>query len=164
MNRKLIRRIRFYQRKMCIWWQTRNKDLRQLEAFRKLMKIDAKLRLWPKAIPLYETAMQCCRVVADEYRWYEYARRLRDLGETELKKKIEMQVPRPEKLYQEAVKLLDKCETVSIQSLRENLGCGYTRASKILERLVLSGYTCGYPLSDGRYKVYQQGEFKRILN
>ena len=114
----------------------------ELDAYRALKRIDEKLKIWPRAIPLYEAAMLACKVVGLEDRWLEYARRLRDveppvLPALAVKGWIANHPPEEinPQLYERAVRFVGTQQSVSAPILGRRLGVSIAKAEAILAKL-----------------------------
>ena len=114
----------------------------ELDAYRALKRIDEKLKIWPRAIPLYEAAMRACKVVGLDDRWFEYARRLRDVEPPVLPalavKGWIAEHPQEEinsQLYERAVRFVGTQQSVSAPILGQRLGISIAKAEAILSKL-----------------------------
>lgn len=128
-------------------------DLKELDAYRTLKKIDEKLKDFPTAIPLLEKALVACKETDQEEKWFDYARRLRDYDpppraewltapcqneseeESEAAKANARIKEKSITVYNEALRLVRSSNQASISYFQRHLGIGYNHAAKICERM-----------------------------
>lgn len=77
--RKLKWQVKTVCRRLRAWWRARNPELRELDAFRKCMRLECKAVEYPRAVPLLTELMNAYRETGQEARRLEVMRRLRDI-------------------------------------------------------------------------------------
>ena len=142
MRSKVVRRIGYVSRRLRKWWRGMWPELVELDAYRALKWIDEKLKTWPRAIPLHEAAMQACRVTGQEDKWFDYARRLRDIEPPVLSElgvngwiAEHQQDEINSQLFERAVMLVGTLSSISAQELGRRLGISIAKAEVVLKRL-----------------------------
>ena len=77
--RKLKWHVKTACRRFRAWWRMRNLELRELDAFRKCVRLERKAEEYPRAVPLLTDLMNAYRETGQEERRLDVMRRLRDI-------------------------------------------------------------------------------------
>lgn len=141
--------VRSWSRRWRSWRRSLDPELVELDAYRAMKKIDAKLQEWPHAIPLLEAGLRASKATGQEDRWYSYAVRLRDYEQPDLGMKPAQTIPedarqfvyneRMEEHYRIAFAMIRRTHYVSTAYFQRMFGWGYGHCAAIVDLLELRG-------------------------
>ena len=147
------------------WRRSKNDELRELDAFRKCVRLERKAVKYPYAVPLLTELMEAYRATGQEERRIDVMRRLRDikprpvpdfiwdkpLSVKVFQNNIEAWCYKIEKLIAER-----KMESVHFQHIQNFLRISHDNAVVVCDRLVTDGVLGPYDMATGRYPVLNE--------
>ena len=160
--RKLKWQVKTVCRRLRAWWRGRNPELRELDAFRKCMRLECKAVEYPRAVPLLTELMNAYRETGQEARRLEVMRRLRDIEPRPVpefmwdeqpsvhvwRNNIEAWCAKIERLVKE------RCmESIRLQHIQNVLHVSCGNATMVCDALQNRGVLGPYDMATGRHRV-----------
>lgn len=125
------------------WQRKRNPELVELDTFRRIVELEAKIEKYPKAVPLLIELMNAYKVTGQKVKRIEVMRKLRDIEppepETNNVGEDEYINNEEEELYQKALSLVRNGVRAKAVVMNRHLCVGYDKAAKICDLLVSRG-------------------------
>ena len=144
------------------WWRARNPELRELDAFRKCVRLERKAVQYPRAVPLLTELMRAYRETGQEARQLEVMRRLRDIEPKPVPDFMWDEQPLV-KVWQNNVEawcakierlVTERCmDSIHLQHIQNVLRVSYDNAKTVCAALVNRGVLESYDMMTGRYAV-----------
>ncbi len=149
-------------RRLKAWRRSTNPELRELDAFRKCRRLERKLSVYPRAVPLLTELMRAYRETGEEERRLEVMRRLRDIEPRPVpdfmwdeqppvavvRNNVEAWCARIERIVRER-----HMGSIHIQHIQNVLRVSSGNATMVCDALVNRGLLGPYDMSTGRYAV-----------
>ena len=144
------------------WKRSKNDELRELDMFRKCVRLERKAVKYPYAVPLLTELMEAYRATGQEERRTDVMRRLRDieprpvpdfmwdkpLSVKVFQNNIEAWCCKIEKLIAE-----QKMESIHFQHIQNFLRISHDNAVMVFNALIGDGVIGPYDMATGRYPV-----------
>ena len=144
------------------WRRSKNSELRELDAFRKCVRLERKASKYPKAVPLLMELMDAYSVTGQEERRIDVMRRLRDVeprpvpefmwDEQPSGKIVENNIAawccKIEKMISE-----QKMESIHFQHIQGFLRISHHNAVMVCNALIGDSVLGSYDMATGRYPV-----------
>ncbi len=150
-------------RRVRAWWRGRNPELRELDAFRKCVRLERKAVQYPRAVPLLVELMKAYRETGQEARRLEVMRRLRDIEPRPVPDFVWDEQP-PVKVWRNNVEawcakierlVKERCmESIHLQHIQNVLHVSYGNATMVCEALQNRGVLGPYDMATGRHRVF----------
>ena len=125
------------------WRRKRNPELVELDTFRRIVELEAKIEKYPKAVPLLTELMNAYKVTGQEEKRLKVMRKLRDIEPPEPKTTNAVEgdfiSEEDEKLYQKALSLVRNGVRAKAVVMNRYLCVGYNKAAQICDLLVSRG-------------------------
>lgn len=144
------------------WKRSKNDELRELDAFRKCVRLERKAVKYPYAVPLLTELMEAYRATGQEERRNDVMRRLRDTKPRPVPEFMWAEQPsgkvvqnniaawccKIEKLIAE-----QKMESIHFQHIQGFLRISHDNAVMVCNALIGDGVIGPYDMATGRYPV-----------
>ena len=144
------------------WWRCRNPELRELDAFRKCVRLERKAKEYPRAVPLLTELMNAYRETGQEERRLDVMRRLRDIEPRPvpdfmwevqppvkvIRNNVEAWCAKIERLVKER-----RMESIHLQHIQNFLRISTSNATMVCEALEDRGILGPYDAATGRHPV-----------
>lgn len=125
------------------WRRKRDPELVELDTFRRIVELEAKIEKYPKAVSLLTELMNAYKVTGQEEKRLEVMRKLRDIEppapETTNAVEGDFISEEDEELYQKALSLVRNGVRAKAVVMNRHLCVGYNKAAQICDLLVLRG-------------------------
>ena len=149
-------------RRVRAWWRGRNPELRELDAFRKCVRLERKAIDYPCAVPILEELLRIYQATGQEARRLEVMRRLRDIEPKPVPDFMWDEQP-PVKVWRNNVEawcakierlVKERCmDSIHLQHIQNVLRESYDNAKTVCAALVNRGVLESYDMMTGRYAV-----------
>ena len=148
--------------RMRTWKRTKNDELRELDAFRKCVRLERKAMKYPYSVPLLTELMEAYRATGQEERRTDVMRRLRDIKPRPVPEFMWAEQPsgkvvqnniaawccKIEKLIAE-----QKMESIHFQHIQGFLRISHDNAVMVCNALIENGVLGQYDMATDRYPV-----------
>lgn len=144
------------------WWRGRNPELRELDAFRKCVRLERKAVQYPRAVPLLRELMNAYHETGQEARRLEVMRRLRDIEPRPVPEFLWDEQP-PIKVWRNNVEawcakierlVNERCmDSIHLQHIQNVLHVSCGNATMVCDILVNRGVLGPYDAATGRHRV-----------
>ena len=144
------------------WWRGRNPELRELDAFRKCVRLERKSVEYPRAVPLLTELMNAYHESGQEARRLEVMRRLRDIEPRPVPEFLWDEQP-PVKVWRNNVEawcakierlVKERCMTsIHLRHIENVLHVSCGNATMVCEALQNRGVLGPYDAATGRHRV-----------
>jgi hypothetical protein len=122
------------------WRRKRNPELVELDAFRRIVELERKLKEYPTAVPLLTELMHAYKATRQEDKRLDVMRRLRDIDSPEMKEEGPPANNCPKdvdkELYGKALALVRSGFPAKAGALQRRLCIGYCEAEKICDIMI----------------------------
>ncbi len=144
------------------WRRSKNSELRELDAFRKCVRLERKASKYPKAVPLLMELMDAYSVTGQEERRIDVMRRLRDVEPRPVPEFMWDEQPSVKVFHNNIAawcykieKLISeqKMESIHLQHIQGFLRISHGNATVVCDTLVKDGVLGSYDMATGRYPV-----------
>ena len=164
-----MKKVKWFLKTACnrmrTWKRSKNDELRELDAFRKCVRLERKAMKYPYAVPLLTELMEAYRATGQEERRTDVMRRLRDIKPRPVPEFMWAEQPsgkvvqnniaawccKIEKLIAER-----EMESVHFQHIQNFLRISHDNAVVVCDRLVTDGVLGPYDMATGRYSVLNE--------
>ena len=162
-----MKKFKWLVKKSCrrfrAWWRGRNPELRELDAFRKCVRLERKAVQYPRAVPLLVELMKAYRETGQEARRLEVMRRLRDIEPRPVPEFLWDEQP-PVKVWRNNIEawcakierlVKERCMTsIHLQHIQNVLHVSCGNATMVREALQNRGVLGPYDMATGRHRVF----------
>lgn len=163
---KSFKKLKWLIKTACVraraWRRSKNDELRELDAFRKCVRLELKVVEYPYAVPLLTELMEAYRATGQEERRTDVMRRLRDIKPRPVPEFMWAEQPsgkvvqnniaawccKIEKLIAE-----QKMEFIHFQHIQGFLRISHDNAVMVCNALIGDGVLGSYDMVTGRYPV-----------
>ena len=163
---KSFKKLKWLIKTACVraraWRRSKNDELRELDAFRKCVRLELKVVKYPYAVPLLTELMEAYRATGQEERRTDVMRRLRDIkprpvpefmwDEQPSGKVVQNNIAawccKIEKLIAE-----QKMESIHFHHIQGFLRISHDNAVMVCNALIGDGVIGPYDMATGRYPV-----------
>ncbi len=149
-------------RRVRAWWRGRNPELRELDAFRKCVRLERKAVQYPRAVPLLVELMKAYRETGQEARRLDLMRRLHDIEPKPVPDFMWDEQP-PVKVWRNNIDawcakierlVKERCmESIHLQHIQNVLHVSCGNATMVCEALQNRGVLGPYDMATGRNRV-----------
>ena len=163
--KKLVRRAKIAWRMARAWKRSWFPEQRELDAFRKCVRLERKAVDYPRAVPLLTELMSAYRETGQEARRLEVMRRLRDIEPKPVPDFMWDEQP-PVKVWRNNIEawcakierlVKDRCMTsIHLLQVQNVLHISHDNAVMVCTKLESRGVLGPYDISTGRHRVLKK--------
>ena len=149
-------------RKAMVWKRSLFSEQRELDAFRKCVRLEHKAIDYPRAVPLLMELMKAYRETGQEARRLDVMRRLRDIEPKPMPDFMWDEQP-PVNVWRDNIEawcakierlVKDRCmDSIHLQHIQNVLRVSYGNATMVCDALTNRGVLGPYEMATGRHRV-----------
>ena len=161
-SKKLVWRLKTAWRTLRKWKRNCCPEQRELDAFRKCLRLERKLEEYPRAIPLLMELIDAYKATGQEERRIEIMRRLRDIDDVPKPAPDFVWVEQPP-MYRDAFEARcakieslirqQRLESIHLNHVQNVLGLGLDKVQAVCDALVDRGILSPHDQATNRYSV-----------